>query len=293
MRIVFIGSVEFSKRALIKLIDLKVNVVALCTIKKNRLNSDYVDLRPICKKNKIPFIIVEDINSTESQNWIKSFHPDIIFCFGWSKLLKKNILKSSKMGVIGFHPTKLPENRGRHPLIWSLVLGIKNTASTFFFMNERADEGNILSQKTLKILNSDNAQSLYDKISKVALSQIEDFIPKLQNQTFSVIKQKKNSGNIWRKRSKVDGLIDFRMTSNAIYNLVRALSKPYPGAHIVYNGKEVIIWKVRKINFKKINIECGKILKISDNKILVKTYDGAIEILEHEFKKQPIIGEYL
>ena len=293
MRIVFIGSVEFSKRALIKLIDLKVNVVALCTIKKNRLNSDYVDLRPICKKNKIPFNIVEDINSTESQNWIKSFHPDIIFCFGWSKLLKKNILKSSKMGVIGFHPTKLPENRGRHPLIWSLVLGIKNTASTFFFMNERADEGNILSQKTLKILNSDNAQSLYDKISKVALSQIEDFIPKLQNQTFSVIKQKKNSGNIWRKRSKVDGLIDFRMTSNAIYNLVRALSKPYPGAHIVYNGKEVIIWKVRKINFKKINIECGKILKISDNKILVKTYDGAIEILEHEFKKQPIIGEYL
>lgn len=293
MKIVFIGSIEFSKRALLKLIDLNANIVALCTKKKNTFNSDYVDLKPICIKHKIPFKIIDDINSKESYNWIKSFHPDIIFCFGWSNLLKEKILKSSQMGVIGFHPTELPKNRGRHPLIWSLVLGIKNTASTFFFMNKNADEGDILSQKKIKIFKSDNAQSLYDKISKIAISQIEEFLPKLQNQNFAVLKQKKNSSNFWRKRTKLDGLIDFRMTSAAIFNLVRALSKPYPGAYLIYKGKDVTIWNVKKIYFKKYNIECGKILKISDNKILVKTYDSAIEIFEHEFKALPNVGEYL
>ena len=59
-------------------------------------------------------------------------HPDLIICVGWSQILKSEILNIPKLGVIGFHPSKLPENRGKHPIIWSLVLGKKETASTFF-----------------------------------------------------------------------------------------------------------------------------------------------------------------
>jgi methionyl-tRNA formyltransferase len=70
------------------------------------------------------------------------------------------------MGVAGYHPTKLPMNRGRHPLIWALALRLKNSVSTFFFMNEGADSGDILSQVDFKILYQDDAQSLYDKTIK-------------------------------------------------------------------------------------------------------------------------------
>jgi len=83
------------------------------------------------------------------------------------------------------------------------------------------------------------------------------------------------------------------MSSQAIYNLVRALSKPYVGAHVNYNEKEIIVWKVQIIDNKQVNIESGKVLDINEDKILVKTYDGAIEITHHEFKKLPNIGEYL
>ena len=83
MKIVFIGTVEFSKRILQKLIELNAHVVGVCTKEKSKFNSDFADLTPFCKKNKIPYRLVDDINSNDSCDWIKSLNPDIIFCFGW------------------------------------------------------------------------------------------------------------------------------------------------------------------------------------------------------------------
>jgi methionyl-tRNA formyltransferase len=293
MKIVFIGTVEFSKKALQKLIELNAQIVGVCTKKKSKFNSDFADLRPLCKKKKIPIKFVDDINSDDNYKWIKSLNPEIIFCFGWSNILKKKILTLAPMGVLGFHASKLPQNRGRHPLIWSLVLGLKKSASTFFFMDEGVDSGEIFSQKDFVILNSDDARTLYDKIVTIALQQIEEFLPKLQKKIYHTNKQKHKASNIWRKRVKLDGKIDFRMTSQAIYNLVRSLSKPYIGAHVDYKEKEIIIWKVKIIENNQNNIESGKVLDIKKNKIVVKTYDGSIEIISHEFKKLPNIGEYL
>jgi methionyl-tRNA formyltransferase len=104
-------------------------------------------------------------------------------------LIKKELLELAPMGIVGYHPAKLPENRGRHPLIWALFLGMKQSASTFFFMDEGADSGDILSQVDFEILENDDARSLYNKVIDIALLQIEDFLPKLQNKTYDRIKQ--------------------------------------------------------------------------------------------------------
>ena len=295
MRVIFIGTVEFSKKILEKLVDLNVHIVGVCTKKASNLNSDFSNVATVCKKNKIPIKYVKDINSKENIEWIKSLDPDIIFCFGWSSLIKRELLNLAPMGVLGYHPAKLPKNKGRHPLIWTLVLGLKKSASTFFFMDEQADNGNILSQKNFEILLTDNAKDLYDKVIKISLMQIEEFIPKLQNKSYKTIKQNSKLSNFWRKRNLDDGMIDFRMSSIAIYNLVRALSNPYVGAHIRYKEKNINVWEVKMI--KKIkyqsNIESGKVLSVIKNTITVKTYDGAIKILKHKFKKLPTVGEYL
>ncbi len=293
MKILFIGTVEFSYKALEKLISLNANIVGVCTKEKSNFNSDFRDLTPLCEKLNISYKYIDDINSQDSIDFIKSLKPDIIFCFGWSSLIKKELLDLPKMGVVGYHPAKLPQNRGRHPLIWAMVLGLKKSASTFFFMQEGADNGDILSQKEFDILYEDNAQSLYNKVSNIALEQIEEFLPQLQNGSFQKIKQNNHLSNIWRKRSKVDGIIDFRMTSNAIYNLVRALSKPYVGAILKYKDEEVTIWKVEEIECDLQNIEYGKVLENDGKTITIKTYDKAIKIIEHEFKELPKVGEYL
>ena len=293
MRILFIGTVEFSYKALKKLIELNAEIVGVCTKNKSDFNSDFADLTPLCKQADVPIKYLDDVNSSENIEWVRGLSPDIIFCFGWSNLIKKDLLGLPKMGVVGYHPALLPKNRGRHPLIWALALGLNISGSTFFFMTEGADDGDILSQEKVEILYEDDAKSLYDKVSNIALRQIETFLPKLQNNSFEIIKQKNDLANVWRKRGKVDGRIDFRMTSRAIYNLVRALTKPYVGAHVEYNGQDISIWKVEEVEFDQNNIEFGKVLENDGKSIVVKTYDKAIKIIDHGFKELPKVGEYL
>ncbi len=262
MRIIFIGSVEFSRRALEKLVELNAEIVGICTLRESKFNSDFCDLSNYGKSQSIPCRYVENINSAESVSWIREKSPDIIFCFGWSRLLKREVLSATPMGVLGFHPAALPQNRGRHPLIWALVLGLSKTASTFFFMDEGADSGDILSQKEVSISDSDDARSLYDKISYTALVQIEDFLPKLISGNFETIKQNSALANTWRKRGAADGKIDWRMSANSIHNLVRGLTEPYIGAHFVYQETEIKVWKTEIVDEKNSNIEPGKIIDI-------------------------------
>jgi len=293
MKILFIGTVLFSFKTLEKLIYMHSNIVGVCTKQQSNFNSDFKNLVPICKTSNIPFKLTEDINSEDTIEWIKQLKPDIIFCFGWSSLIKKELLDLAPMGVVGYHPAFLPQNRGRHPLIWALVLGLKKSASTFFFMEEGADDGDILSQVKFDILYDDDAQILYNKVIDVALKQMEEFIPQLESGIYQRIKQNHELANTWRKRSRLDGLIDFRMSSIAIYNLVRGLTKPYIGANILYNNKDVIFWKVEVIDVDLPNIEYGKVLEIENNTILIKTFDTAIRVLEHTFDVLPEVGEYL
>ena len=140
-------------------------------------------------------VLPQNPHTEISFNWIKSLNADIIFCFGWSNLLKKNILNLTPMGVLGFHPTKLPQNRGRHPLIWALALGLKKSASTFFFMDEGADSGDILSQKDFDISHNDDAKTLYDKVVEIALEQIAQFFPSLKKNNYKTIVQNNENNN--------------------------------------------------------------------------------------------------
>ena len=293
MKVVLIGSVEFSLRVLEKLIAIDVDLVGVCTKKSSTLYSDFFDLKPLSDINEVPCLYVDDINSTKSVEWIKNLNPDVIFCFGWSSLIKKDILAVAPMGIVGYHPAKLPKNRGRHPLIWALSLGLKESASTFFFMDEGADTGDILSQVDFEISYQDDVRNLYDKVVNMSLQQIEEFIPALEKGTYTRIKQNEKESNSWRKRNELDGEIDFRMNSRSIYNLTRALTRPYVGAHIKFNETNYSVWKVKESNDFQENIEPGKVLRVFDKIFVVKSYDGAIEIIEHDFKEMPKVGEYL
>jgi methionyl-tRNA formyltransferase len=281
MRIVFIGSVLFSEKALLKLIELKANIVGVITKEKSLYNSDFVDLSTISKEHNIPFKFVKDINHINNIKWIDQLKPDILFCFGWSALIKSQLLKLTKLGVVGYHPAMLPNNRGRHPLIWAKVLGMQKTGSTYFFMDEGADTGDILDQLSFEISINDDINDIYNNMTIVALKQIEFFYPKLINGTYERLKQIEK-GNSWRKRDKLDGLIDFRMSTTSIVNLIRALTKPFPGAYCEINGNEYKIWKCEPGLFTLNCIEPGKILEISNNIIEIKTGDGSIRLTEHE-----------
>jgi methionyl-tRNA formyltransferase len=293
MRIVFIGTVEFSLSALERLVSIGADIVGVCTLKESKFNSDHVDLSKISVLHGIPWLYANDINSVEVMDWIKHKAPDVIFCFGWSKLLKQGLLELAPLGVVGFHPAALPANRGRHPLIWALVMGLKKTASTFFFMDDGADSGGILSQREIEISDEGDASSLYKIMTQVALDQIEEFIPDLISNTYRRQNQDGRLANSWRKRGVADGLIDWRMSAKSIHNLVRGLAKPYVGASFVIDGQEVKVWKAQLVCDAPRNIEPGKVLKVENDKPIIKCGEDAICLLVTEPSFSPQIGSYL
>lgn len=284
MKILFIGCVKSSKILLQELIYLNKEIVGVITKKESLYNSDFEDLSTICKKNNLDYKFVNTINENETIEYIMERKPDVIYCFGWSELIKKRIIEIPSKGIVGFHPAQLPQNRGRHPIIWALVLGLRETASTFFFINEKADEGNILSQEKISIAYEEDANTLYNKIMQAAKKQIKILTEQLESNTYVEVNQTSKATNYWRKRSIADGKIDWRMSSKSIYNLVRGLTKPYVGAHFEYNNKEIKVWKVKEVFLNGIqNIEYGKIMKIyEDETVLIKVGDNAIHILEYE-----------
>jgi methionyl-tRNA formyltransferase len=294
MKILFIGTVEFSYRALTSLLKNDYDIVGLITKRASVFNADFYDLTPIAEEFNVPVVYRTKDNEAELISFIAEKSPDVIYCFGWSHILPKNILNLPPYGVVGFHPAELPNNKGRHPIIWALFLGLKQTSSTFFIMDEGTDTGDIISQEIIKIEN-DNAATLYNKIIDVALKQILAFSKKLQKNEGNITRviQDKNEGNTWRKRNRNDGKIDFRMHSVSIVNLVKSLSRPYIGAHVDFMNEEIKIWEAKIEVSKHENLEPGKVLSIKNNEILVKTYDGAVSLIEHEFKRNLKIGQYL
>ncbi len=289
MRAVFIGAVQFSKHMLIALIKSGIDIVSVVTKAKSDFNADFCDLSEIAIKNGIEYKYVININHEKNVSYIREKEPDIIFCLGWSQLLSDEILSIPRLGVIGYHPSLLPYNRGRHPIIWALVLGLSKTGSTFLKLNSNADEGDIISQEVVRIDYADTAQTLYEKLEMVAEKQLTEIIGYLSSgHSIPTKKQNVVEGNVWRKRTKEDGKIDWRMSSYSIYNLVRALDKPYPGAYTVIRGTETKIWKVEEIKNNKKNIEPGKVLDILfDGSVIIKAGSNAIKVID------PRLGDYL
>ncbi len=293
LKVVFIGSVHFSKMALnhISLLPY-ISLVGIVTCVKTKTRDDHVCLEADAQKLSIDSFIYKN-NDSDLTQWIARRAPDVIYCFGWPNLLSKDIFGIPRIGTIGYHPTALPKNRGRHPIIWSLALGLTSTGSTFFFIDEGIDSGDILSQVELSISIQDNAESLYDKLINIALEQITEFSQQLITHQYNRLPQEHSEATYWRKRTAKDGVIDWRMTATAINNLVRALSRPYPGAICTYNSSNYKIWKSNIIEFVDNSTEPGKVLKNTRDNFTVKCGENALEIIEHNFSEIPMVGAYL
>ena len=283
MRIIFIGSSKSSGYLLKQCFKLKFNIVGIVT-KKKSWNDDFLDLSKIYYNKQIPYIYW-DKDIKKISTWAKKLKPELFFCFGWSDIIKKNLLKIPKISTVGFHPTLLPLNRGRHPIIWSIFLGLKKTGSTFFeIKNEKVDSGPIIYKKQIFLTKNDNATSLYKKILNVSKKQLPDIIKYFENKKIKKIQIKLKKINYWRKRDTIDEIIDWRMSSETIYKLIQSLQYPYKFSSFKFRNKIYRVEKakvLKKKNIKSIvNFEPGKILKVGKTFFDVKCGIGSIRILK-------------
>lgn len=294
MKVLFIGCTQFSYSTCRFLLSRNdTELIGIVTKRKSSFNSDFCSLESVAAKVNIPCFFSDRESRHEMIPWTRHLKPDVIYCFGWSDLLSEELIRIPPLGIIGYHPTKLPKYRGRHPIIWTLALGLTETASTFFFIDGGIDSGDILNQRTVKVEPKDDATTLYEKLTRTALEQIDEFTPHLIMNTAIRIPQDETRASYWRKREKKDGEIDWQMSAQAIHNLVRALAKPYGGASCFLGGREIKIWRSAVIDSSDQGVEPGKVLTVAHGHIYIKCGENVLKLLVHEFENLPREGAFL
>lgn len=278
INILIIGNILITEKLIIFLNKINfINIVGVIT-NKNRKKSDYSDISSLCTKLRIKSNISENINSKETIEWTKKLKPEFILCLGWSQILKKNFFNLAKRFTIGFHPSCLPMNKGKHPVIWSIILDNKYSCTTFFKIDEQIDNGKIINKKKFLIGKNEYVKKVYQKIINNAKIQLSSIFRDIKNQKKISFKKQIGKGNFWRKRSSIDGKIDWRMSGRSIFNHVRALSDPYPYAYFKYNERN---YQIHRLSYKKSikykNIEPGRVLK-NKKKLEVKCGDGFVRL---------------
>lgn len=261
----------------------RIEVCAVITQKAPTFNSDFSDLEPLAGLRRIPIFYVTKNDQTELAECVNRFMPDVIFCFGWSYLLHESVLSLAPKGVIGYHPTLLPRNRGRHPIIWALALGLSETGSTFFRMDGGTDSGPIVAQERVRIDFSDNAETLYRRLTAIARKQLRKLVDELATNSVVLTPQDCSLATYWRKRSKADGKIDWRMPAIGICRLIRSLSRPYPGAYVEYHDSDIQVWRARPAIATMEDYEPGRIMRVFEQEITVQTGDGLVVLEDHKF----------
>lgn len=252
---------------------------------KAKIYSGYVSFDTIAEENRIPLYYVTSINSIDALNLLRDLNVDILYVIGWSEILKNYILKIPKIGTIGFHASLLPKYRGSAPVNWALINNEPFTGSTMFWMDEKVDTGKIISQEKIEISSNDNCKDVYHKVAKVNAKMIIENFSSISSKDgrFIGIDQKYRAP-LMPKRLPEDGLIKWNEHSAVtLYNFIRALTKPYPGAFFYWNGKKIYIWSSTIIESTS-NSENVFIKSFENNSIIVQLKIGQILLSELELE---------
>ena len=240
---------------------------------------------------------VEKINDYKDE--IKGLNPDFIFVVGWSQLIDKEIINASKKGTIGFHTSKLPKDRGRSTIAWQISEGYTETALTMFYIFEGIDNGDIIVEENIKIEQNDYVKDILFKINQSTYNLLKTYFPLLLSGKAPRIKQDEMQASYRRLRTDNDSLINWNSNTDRIYNLIRAVSFPYPKAWTLYKGNKIKINYASMIDFyfKEFYFfeKSGTIIgNMKGFGYLIKARDGIIAIDDLEPKNiSLLIGDIL
>jgi methionyl-tRNA formyltransferase len=247
-------------------------------LKKSNYDS-YYDLK---ENFNININYVRNINDKNVYKWLKKINPALIIQSGWSQKFSDKILKLPKFGCIGQHPAPLPIGRGAACVNWAIILGYKVWGDTFFIMDEKYDNGDIIGQEKILIEDNDDVKSVYDKICFSSKSIFSKNISNWVKGKFNKKNQNIDKIIYFKKRTPKDGKINiFKENNTKAYNKIRALTKPYPGAFITYKNKKIIIWESKVLNksiFKR--FKNNKRLFFKRKKLILTLGSGTKSYLE-------------
>lgn len=225
---------------------------------------------------------------------MQQFAPDIIFAVGLSQLIPNSIIATAKRGCVGFHPTRLPKGRGRAPIAW-IVLDNAPAAATFFIIGEGVDDGQILAQEPFSVDASDDAATVEIKLLQAEGNALDLLLPRLAMGYFDGVEQDHAQASWYGRRTPEDGVIDWHARACDIARLVRASTRPHPGAFSYCDDSAVTVWKA-SVDMRMEKGVTGRILRVeTDNVFVVQCGQGLLRVQHWQAENNwlPRVGQLL
>ena len=294
LKVVFMGTPDFSVPVLEMLIK-NTNVLGVVTQPDKPVGrSGKISITPIKEvalANNIKIFQPEKIRNEYSD--ILELNPDIIVTCAYGQMIPTEVLDYPRLGSINVHASLLPYHRGGAPIHRAIINGDTKTGITIMYMEAGMDSGDIISQKEIDILDTDTAETLFDKLSVLGSELLYETLPSIIDGTNDRIKQDETKATYSYNIKSEDEVIDFNKTKREVFNQIRGLNS-WPVAYTYLDGKRLKVW-LSRIGDSNKDGNIGEIINIYKDGIGIRVLDGEIVLTEiqPESKKKMKVSDYL
>lgn len=282
MRVVVCANSEFGVVCLSTLLDLGADVAAVFTHPDNAADRAWFrSVGELARARGLPTFTDERLDTPEWLARLRGWAPDVLFSFYYRRLLPPAVLAIPARAALNVHGSLLPRYRGRVPTNWALVHGETETGVTLHHMVARADAGDIVAQRRVAIAADDTAYTLYRKQTAAAAAMLRAVWPALCAGTAPRRPMDLAAGNYCGGRTAADGRLDWSRGARPLYDLVRAVTHPYPGASAEWRGAALRVWWAQAEPGAG-GATPGTVVGVSDDGVRVQTGDGQLRLLRVE-----------
>lgn len=275
-------------RCISELLRQRVNIELIFTHEDSPTEQIWFNsVRELALHHGIQFL-TSDISLPENVARVKDISPDFIFSFYYRNMISGEILEIPRLGALNLHGSYLPRYRGRVPVNWAVINGETETGATLHYMIEKPDAGDIVYQERVPIAFTDTAHDVFLKVTEAAANVISRAWPLLRDGIAPRTVMNLAEGSYFGSRKPADGRIDWRKSAVQIYNIVRGVTHPYPGAFAYLGEGKVVIWSACPA---KGDADPGLIVSLRP--LLVGTGNGLLEIRKIQIEGEDNVDDCL
>lgn len=273
------------------------------TISREVLNRNQVSgfkgLSVLTEKYGIPVFEADSyfLTDEKTRKFMEENEFEIAISMGWQRLIPKDVLDKFQYGVYGFHGNcgYLPFGRGRSPLNWSIIQGDTRFNLNLFRYDENADSPNVFATEMFSLTVHDDIRTAQYKNMICSKNLIRKLLKAYEEKNIQIRQESKDFDSWYMKRTAADGKIDFRGRTRDIYNLIRGVAAPFPGAFAMCAGEKMTVWEAHPFD-EMIDFSAytpGEVVDVFDGKPVVRTVDGSLLIDRYECRRTIGAGDIL
>lgn len=246
----------------------------------------YNEIRTLAKEINIALLEVSHIKNAVDQ--INAYGVDLIFSVMYTQKVPVTIIEQTEKGIINFHPSLLPKYRGPHPVNWAMIKGETQTGVTAHFMSGDIDAGSIILVKKIAIEFEDTLSVVSHKLMNLIPDMLLKTYHMVTNSNIVAIPQNDAESSYHPRRTEADDQIIWFDGVLPVYNLIRTLTAPLPGAYFFYQGQKFTVLKGSIVNDKLKSGVIGEILMVENSAIEIALGDGVMKLENILVNSKPI-----